>query len=151
MWNMVHLSFNCCITLRVHKITCALPLHRAHDRHHSVAEHSTSYLSWLDTCLIWKLKWMYSSKDLNYWLNEPLHHCFMVFSILADDIKYFKYCAAIFGALNDGGIKNASQSRGEAALWGVFHIYVTGRQVHQIMSECSLNRRVSQTHWHRFK
>lgn len=48
---------------------------------------------------------MYSSKDLNYGLNEPLHHCFMVFSILADDIKYFKHCIAIFGALNGGSIK----------------------------------------------
>lgn len=58
---------------------------------------------------------------------NPLHHCFMASSILADDIKYFKHHRAVFGALNGRGIKNASKSlKAEKKL--IFQKYFTSGQ-----------------------
>lgn len=39
-----------------------------------------------------------------------MRHSFMAPSIPADDIKYFKHSRAIFGALNELGMKNATES-----------------------------------------
>lgn len=160
---MAPLPANCCAPLRLHTNDhCSASTQSTRGK---VEADTTRWLnaapvtcpdlmlvSFEDLC---RLKWMYTSKDVNYWLNEPPHHCFMAFSIPSDDIKH---CIVIFGAGNGWGIKNASEclKAERQLLCDAYMKYISQGDISSVSSTksylwCSLKGRAPQIHWHRQK